>query len=103
MKILVFLLPAVFAKWSKPKYYDIISESSSRSANTDWGHPVEGRKAAHYTKCPEMSNPPGAVGVKCNRATCAVVCPGGSRAIGQRRTRCRFNRSNGKYYWSFLW
>ena len=75
MKIFGLLFPAAFGKWTQPKYSDIVSGGKNR-LTSDWGHPIEGRKAAHWEKCPVMDTPPGATGVTCNRATCAVVCPG---------------------------
>jgi len=103
MKISAALIASVTAGWTQPKYYDIINQDPNdpkfraQYAN-GWGYPVGQGNSKHWSDCPALPTPEGALGLRCNAGTCAILCPGGSRPIGRRRARCRYNKRQG-WYW----
>lgn len=105
MKISAALLAATCsAEWTKPSYYDFIYKDQSQmraSGMANWGHPVVG-STRHWSDCPTLDVPEGALGLRCNAGTCALLCPGGSRATGRRRVRCRYTKKLGWYWKSKL-
>merc|ERR1712226_1099323 len=98
MKISAALLAATCsAEWTKPSYYDFIYKDQGQmraSGMANWGHPVVG-STRHWSDCPTLDVPEGALGLRCNAGTCALLCPGGSRATGRRRVRCRLKNLDG--------
>jgi len=46
---------------------------------SQWGHPVGMGNARHWSDCPALETPEGALGLRCNSGTCAILCPGGAR------------------------
>lgn len=64
---------------------------------SNWGHPLTGN-TRKWSDCPALPTPEGALGLRCNAGTCAILCPGGSRAVGRRRARCRYTKKLG-WYW----
>ena len=105
MKISAALLAATCsAEWTKPSYYDFIYKDQGQmraSGMANWGHPVVG-STRHWSDCPTLDVPEGALGLRCNAGTCALLCPGGSRATGRRRVRCRYTKKLGWYWKSKL-
>merc|ERR1711892_1114760 len=100
MKISSALIATVAADWAQPKYYEFINMDASKMRNhgmSNWGHPLTGN-TRKWSDCPTLPTPEGALGLRCNAGTCAVLCPGGSRAVGRRRTRCRYTKKLG-WYW----
>merc|ERR1711892_1074551 len=100
MKISSALIATVAADWAQPKYYEFINMDASKMRNhgmSNWGHPLTGN-TRKWSDCPTLPTPEGALGLRCNAGTCAVLCPGGSRAVGRRRTRCRYTEKLG-WYW----
>ena len=41
----------------------------------------------------------GAAGLRCNQATCALVCKPGYVSKGRRRVRCRKNKKKNQWFW----
>ena len=100
MKISSALIATVAAEWAQPKYYDFINMDASKMRNhgmSNWGHPITGN-TRKWSDCPALPTPEGALGLRCNAGTCALLCPGGSRAVGRRRARCRYTKKLG-WYW----
>ena len=62
------------------------------------GFPVGRKNSASFEKCPKLDLPIGASEIKCNGATCALVCNEGSVVTGRKRIRCR-QKPNGKFHW----
>ena len=62
------------------------------------GHPVGVRSSEAWEKCPVLGLPTDGQSIKCNRATCAVICKPGFQPLGQARIRCRENPSG--FDWS---
>ena len=84
-------------EWQQPNYFDALRAVRTRSGE-NWGHPVGIRAAADHNLCPALALPAGVASIACNFATCMSVCEPGKIAVGQRRTKCRFNRRNG-FFW----
>ena len=83
-------------------YWDIVTAIKQRSAG--WGKPVgnleiEKRAAADWSLCSELSIPAGAESVNCDGSSCVQICKTGRRSIGNRKTRCRFNKKRG-FFWT---
>lgn len=66
-----------------------------------WGAPVGLRNARHWSDCPaiDANAIPGAAGLRCNQATCALVCQPGHVSKGRRRVRCRKNKRKNVWFW----
>ena len=71
---------------------DVATEGDNHSGETSFA------EAANWSDCPALPTPEGALGLRCNAGTCAILCPGGSRAGGRRRTRGRYTKKLG-WYW----
>jgi len=100
MKISTALIASVTAEWTQPSYYEFINMDTTKMRNhglSNWGHPLVGN-TRKWSDCPALPTPEGALGLRCNAGTCAILCPGGSRAVGRRRTRCRYTKKLG-WYW----
>ena len=93
------LLLSLGYAWEQPTYEEVMKQifTRSKSAQT-WGYPV-GRIAADYTNCPALETPPGASGIECSEATCAMVCPAGFIGTGRRRVRCRYKKRENRFFW----
>ena len=56
-------------------------------------------QSRHWSDCPSLdTNIDGLLGLMCNGATCAMRCQPGYIAVGNRRTKCRWNRRLG-WFW----
>lgn len=99
MKLHSGLLFSLGYAWEQPTYEEAMKQifTRSKSAQT-WGYPV-GRIAADYTNCPALETPPGASGIECADATCAMVCPAGFIGTGRRRVRCRYKKRENRFFW----
>ena len=85
--------------WEQPSYREVMTMWRERS-NADWGHPLVG-SARHWSDCPaiDTSSIAGISGLRCNQATCALVCLPGHVSKGRRRVRCRKNKKKGTWFW----
>lgn len=86
------------AQWEQPSYWEVFDAVKGRSANTDWGFPTGVRASAPWAQCPALTVPAGADNIACDASTCAVICKAGYKSFGQRRTRCRWNKTQG-FFW----
>ena len=91
-------------EWTQPAFSEVQSIWAQRS-NADWGAPVgvgnvDGAgQSRHWSDCPSLdTNIDGLLGLMCNGATCAMRCQEGYIAVGNRRTKCRWNRRLG-WFW----
>ena len=82
--------------WEQPSYKEVFEIIRQRSERP-WGHPVD-KIAALWSLCPEITQPSNAEELKCDQATCALVCNDGFVAIGRRRVKCRYNKKKG-FFW----
>ena len=53
------------------------------------GHPIGVRASAAWEECSALPLPNNSDSIKCNRATCVVICKPGFQILGQARIRCR--------------
>ena len=60
---------------------------------------VDKRAAALWSLCPTLELPTGVDSVVCDQSSCVQVCQTGMRSIGNRKTRCRWNRKRG-FFWT---
>lgn len=83
-------------------YWDIVTAIKQRSYG--WGKPegnleVDKRAAALWSLCPELELPSGTDQVVCDQSSCVQICRTGTRSIGNRKTRCRWNHKRG-FFWT---
>lgn len=89
------------AEWTQPTYKEVMELWRTRS-DAGWGHPVGRGNARHWSDCEAIDTAAlgdGVKGLRCNQATCALVCEPGYLAKGRRRARCRKNKNKGTWFW----